>query len=379
MYELLTQDRQPGLDASANRVQGLFSYLGDSSNFTIDWTSGQTTVTNGDAIVNSIRKVVGTSDTGDPATSFLALIQDGFAVHHGAPDANDPGFRFIPWRSLFDVVSLQSMQREDWDWLGINDQSQVADLQTTIPNRFAYHPDYMLDTAHLQSISESAQFFIPRLQTNQLQPISGVPMRPVTIGAPLAPTRMPMVGNLTARQQQALGSTPTRPQTPTPGPAPSPPTSSPSLNQLANALVTFCQTMAQCFANAHYSVQWEGIFPVGLRICLDSACAQKLLTGLESLMGASGGNIPALITTLLSKGLVSLGSIGWAGWLDSQSCISPLTGTCGSKIRSNLAACASSTYFRGSCPSLADSSTAGRREFRVDYLLILGREFPPIP
>jgi hypothetical protein len=315
MYELLTQDRQPGLDASANRIRSLLSYLGDGSNFTIDWTTGRTTVSNGDAIVNSIRKVIGTSDSSDPATDFLALIQDGFAVHQGSPDANDPNFRFIPWRSLFDVVSLQSMQPEDWNWLGINDRSQVADLQTTIPNRFAYHPDYMLDAAHLQSVSESAQFFIPRLQTIPRQPIRPLPIRPITIGAPLTPISIPTIIIPTDTQQQALGVAPTQPRTPTAGPPPPSPTSAPNLAQFATALLAFCEAMAPCFGSARWSIQWEAGLPIGVRICLGSTCAQKLLSSLESLAKLAAGEIPALIALVTAGGLAALGEIGFGGWV----------------------------------------------------------------
>jgi hypothetical protein len=56
------------------------------------------------------------------------------------------------------------MTQQDWDWLGINAAMQTTQLSAAIGGRFSYHPEYVLDQAHAQSLTASAQFYLSALQ-----------------------------------------------------------------------------------------------------------------------------------------------------------------------------------------------------------------------
>src|ERR1700687_6047322 len=98
MYESLVKDlKTGGPDAAAKQIVDLIGRIGIANNGSIDWKTGQSTITDSAAMMKDIRSIIGDGGAGDPADSFLALLNDGFAVPKGAPAQDDPTFRFIPW------------------------------------------------------------------------------------------------------------------------------------------------------------------------------------------------------------------------------------------------------------------------------------------
>jgi hypothetical protein len=305
MYELLAQDLNTGQAAATKRMVALIGLIGDRKNGSTDWSTGKTTITDAAAMVKDIKSVTGDGGTDDPATKFLALLNDGFAVPNGAPAPTDPTFRFIPWKSLYDPVSLQSMTQQDWNWLGITATTDPKGVQTAISSRFTYSPNYVLDDAHAQSLSASAQHFLPALQNTSgvstlriLLPVTAVPVLHPTIvstGADVtATTTTPDTGTSTA----ALGAAPSPPPNP--------------INADVQALIT---DMVYCFKNATVSVDTVWFVPTAIRICLDAACAQKLINDLQKVMSSSGGNVFAIIGAIASTGFAALGSLGALQWV----------------------------------------------------------------
>lgn len=290
----------------------LIGRIGDAKNGSIDWKTGRSTITNGDAMMKDIRSVIGDGGANDPATNFLALLNDGFAVPNGAPAQDDPTFRFIPWRSLYDAVTLQSMTQQDWDWLGISTATDPKQLPTVISSKFTYHPDYVLDDAHAQSLSASAQYYLPALQ--KTSGVSTVPLifRPVT-AVDLNPILHPIVGRVPIGISTTATSTTTAPLNtapPTPTPAGS---SSNPINTEVLALIT---DLVACFKTAKVSVDMAlGFIPTAIRICLDATCAQKLIADFQKVVTATGGNVVTIIGAIASQGFSALGSLGALQWV----------------------------------------------------------------
>lgn len=317
MYELLTQDLKTGPDAAAKRMVDLVSRINDAKNGATDWKTGKVTITNGDAMVKDIRSVIGDGGAGDPASSFLALLSDGFAVPNGAPAVDDPNFRFIPWRSLYDPVSLQSMTQQDWAWLGIAADTDPKQLPTVMNQKFAYHPNYVVDAVHAQSLVASAQLYLPALQKTSgvstvplileqrpvLKPIMDLNpiLRPIVSTVPLGSSTTPTTSTPsdTGTSTQALGA--------------APPANPP--NPINAEVLTFITDLVGCFKNATVSLDKVFFVPTAIRICLDGNCAQKLLADLQKVMTASGANVITIVGAIAAQGFAALASLGALQWV----------------------------------------------------------------
>jgi hypothetical protein len=317
MYELLAQDLKTGQAAATKRMVDLIDLIGDAKNGSIDWKTGKSTITNGDAMVKNIRGVIGDGGAGDPASNLLALLNDGFAVPNGAPAQGDPTFRFIPWRSLYDPIFLQSMTQQDWDWLGIAADTGPKQVPQLLTSKFAYYPNYVLDDAHAQSLSASAQTFLPALKKT-----SGVSTAPLTLLPVTAVTVSPL--------HPIVGVVPTGTATTTPIPTTTPSTkgdtgtstlalgaapSAPAPNPINADVLTLITDMVSCFKNAKVSLDQPIFVPDGIRICLDATCAQKLLADLQKVMVAAGGNVFTIVGAIASEGFAALGSLGALQWV----------------------------------------------------------------
>jgi hypothetical protein len=306
MYEKLAQDlKTGGPDAAAKRIVDLIGRIGIANNGSIDWKTGQSTITNGDAMVKDIRSIIGDGGAGDPATSFLALLNDGFAVPKGAPAQNDPAFRFIPWRSLYDPISLQSLTKQDWDWLGLDATTDPKQLTAAITSKFTYQPNYVLDAAHAQSLSASAQQYLPALQKTPGLSMVPLILRPV-MAVDLKPVLHPIVG-----RGVHLGD-PGTPGTSTAALGAAPPATPNPINADVLALIT---DLVGCFNKATFSWDMAWFIPIGVKICLDGTCAQKLLADLQKVMTASGGNVFTIIGAIAAQGFAALGSLGALQWV----------------------------------------------------------------
>jgi hypothetical protein len=295
-------DLKPVLASATKRTQSHIDAIIDT--FEIDWSTGRSNVTNTEAFVSTFQKQNKNQIVAQElARSLLATLLDGFAVGQNEIAPDEPAFRPIPWRSLFHEASLSSMTLKDWEWLGIHGKSTPSQISESV-SRFKHYPEYMLNPAHLDALAGSAAFYLPLLHT----PIEW-PARPsdFTGGRPWFRDTVP-VERIGVRRQ-ALGGEPQKPE--------SPPPAGPDYAQIARDFLNFVKEIADCLASAQWSVQWAAFYPLGVRICLDPACAQKVANALKALLGTSAGNVAATIATLAAKGLLSwaalLSALGWVG------------------------------------------------------------------
>jgi len=319
MYEVLAQDLKTGTDAATKRMSDLFNQIGNLGNGSIDWKTGRTTINNGGDILKGIRTVIGDGGANDPAANFLALLQDGFVVPTGAPSQDDPSFRFIPWRSLYDPLALQSMTQQDWDWLGINAATQTTQLSAAIGGRFSYHPEYVLDQAHAQSLTASAQFYLSALQkTSGVSTLPTVlPMARIAESPIFKPTEVEPIGlqglKIGIEKPQPTGTVTQAESSPPPPAAPQPASSN---NALSAEVLTLIEDMVNCFKGAGYSVAYAWFVPVGIKICLGHDCAQTLISDFQKVISATGGSAIAIIGSIIAEGwaaLSTLTAIQWVG------------------------------------------------------------------
>lgn len=308
MYEQFFEELRPVVIASATRTQSLVDAV--TATFDIDWNTGQVVGADVAAVARAMRSVAnGPLHADDLARSFVATISDGFAVGRNDIGPQDPRFRPIPWRSLFHEPSLSAMTVNDWDWLGIQQDSGAEAIATSL-RRFRTVPAYMQERAYLDSIASSAAFYLPLLRTAVAMPRpSGFAPRRDLLRPDLGPGVIRESGTGVLRQE--LGGE-EAPKPPAPAPAPGP-----DYAQIAATVLGFIKQIGECFARAQWSIQWAAFYPLGVRICLDAACTQKVADAFKGLLGTSAGSLISAIGVLVAKGLLTWGALlsaaGWVG------------------------------------------------------------------
>jgi hypothetical protein len=301
MNEKFITELKPVVVAATNRTQSLIDAL--IGNFEIDWATGKSRIGSSTQIVTAFQRILEDDNVDDLAVSFLATLSDGFAVGRDPMSPEDSRFCPIPWRSLFHEPSLASMTVKDWDWLGIRRDSSASEIAASV-RRFPNHPDYVLEQAHLDSLAGSAGFYIGLLNEH-----TELPPRPSGFALRRVWKDTVPGGDIGVLRQGLGGDEP-------PKGAPAPPPG-PDYAQIANAFLSFIKEIGECLATAQWSIQWALFYPLGVRICLGAACAQKVANALKALLGTSSGSIVATIGALFAKGLLTWGqllsSLGWVG------------------------------------------------------------------
>src|SRR5690349_15998369 len=127
MDEVFLDDLKPVVDAANRRTRQLLEEIAPLVE--IDWTTGRVDIRDRGAIARGIREFSRDPNTDYLAASFIATLADGFAVRPEGPGPDDPAFRPIPWRSLSQVRFVEAMSSQDWEWLGIRDDSSVEEVR----------------------------------------------------------------------------------------------------------------------------------------------------------------------------------------------------------------------------------------------------------
>ncbi|MCB9000339.1 MAG: hypothetical protein H6540_09810 [Bacteroidales bacterium] len=285
MDTLLVETLTPALTVSLERSKKLLDAV--TSQFTIDWSTGRASIQSNDAIVKAFIDIKGPGAEQD-AQNFLALLNDGFAIPKTGVNIEDPSFFTIPWRALSHAPTFDTLTIENWKWLGIEPWSDTQEIRRKLAEKFVAAPDYMFEASHLSTLRESAASIEYVDNLNQFLPVFRAnPRLPADDG----------------------GS----------GGVPNPP--SIDWLGLAKAVIKFFEDAGPCLLHGQWSLEYatfrgRPIYAIGVRICLDRACADKVENALWSLLGVAGGDIATVITTLISKGLLTLANmLSWGTWV----------------------------------------------------------------
>lgn len=258
-----------------------------------------------------MREQAGSPESDEVALNFLEMLDDGFAVKPLGPGPEDPGFRPIPWRSLSHVQSVEAMTLPDWEWLGIREGASSREAREAL-SVFRNCPEYVLADEHLSMLQSSANSSIPLLRVRpdvQRRPSAFTPpLRGLGRGIPLGPSDFARLRPDDGGGGGGDGGEKKKPPPPLPGP---------DYAKLADQILTFIKAIGECLANGTWSIQWAWVYPLGVRVCLDAVCAEKVLNALKALGATSVVNIISLIGTLVAKGLLTWSAIfsalGWVG------------------------------------------------------------------
>jgi hypothetical protein len=307
MDEIFLRDIAPVIEAANQRTQQLIEAI--VPQIQIDWTTGRVQVADRSAVARSIRELTASPGADEIANSFLATLDDGFAVRPSGPGPNDPAFRPIPWRSLSHVYSVEAMTVEDWEWLGIRENSTIEQAREALAE-FEIRPDYMLSDEHISMLRDAAESSLPILRaTPQFPP------RPADF-TPFLRVAVDTV-SLGLRQTNGGGDGGNGNGKKPPPPPPPPPPPGPDYAKLATEILNFIKEIADCLAHAQWSIQWAWIYPLGVRVCLDPTCTDRVVNALKGLLGTSAGDLIQLIGSLVLKGALTwanlLSGLGWLG------------------------------------------------------------------
>jgi hypothetical protein len=203
---------------------------------------------------------------------------------------------------LSHVHSVEAMTTEDWEWLGIREDFTVEQVREALQS-FENRPDYVSSDEHISMLREAAEFSLSILRAT-----------------PEFPPRPP---GFTPFLRFAEDIVPLGIKPPNGGdgngkpPPPPPPPPGPDYAKLATTIWNFVKEISECLANAQWSIQFAWFYPLGIRICLDPACTDKVVNALKGLLGTSAAGLMSLIGTLIAKGLLTwanlVGGLGWVG------------------------------------------------------------------
>lgn len=280
MNRLALEALSPVLNESTQRSRELIDRVAQQVN--IDWATGQVNIVNEMAILNAFRDIKG-PDSEELAQSFMALLLDGYAVLDAGAAGVD---RFgIPWRALFHGPTLDAMTIEGWDLFGINPWSNTNSIRQTLIQKFPQVPDYVLEDDSLDDLVEWAARRTWLDRVNQV-----MMMGPGGGGRDPKPD----------------------PSDPPPSRGANPPKIDPAT---VKRVAELAKAAAECLMNGEWSVEMAlAVFPIGPKVCLDRACADKLENALWADAGAA---ISAILTSIVSGAagvpavLAAVG--GWAG------------------------------------------------------------------
>lgn len=286
MDTFLIQTLAPVLAASTERSKKLLDAV--TSQFTVDWATGRVTIRSDEAIVKAFVEIKG-PDAEQDAQYFLALLNDGFAIPKTTVDVANPSFFTIPWRALSHVTTLDALTIENWRWLGIEPWSDTQEIRKKVAEKFVAAPDYMFEASRLSTLRETSASI--GYVDHQSQP------------------------RLIFKNQPGDDS-------PTGGP-PNPSSNPPSVDWfgLAKAVVQFFQDAGPCLLHGQWSLEYatfrgRPIYAIGVRICLDRPCADKVENALWSLLGVAKGDIATVVSSLLAKNLLTLANLlSWGTWV----------------------------------------------------------------
>jgi hypothetical protein len=264
------------LAASAKRDQALLRKL--FKTFKVDWATGEVEVKR-----DAIRAAFPDDKTGaNLARSFEYLVSDGFIVKRDAATLEGNVFP-APWRALADLPSVMTLDSTDWAYLGIRPKADPERVANTLNNSFVRVPDFMKDSTRLGGLIE----------------IAGLPPRGGGI-------QLPGIG---AGGWPGIGNPPTTLPT-------KPTTTPPAVNAKDVAdIATLAAAAFQCLKDSPWSMDrnFFGI-PLGPRVCLDKACADRLQ---EVLLGTAASKLQAIVLELVKSGIswASLfqGAGSWVG------------------------------------------------------------------
>src|SRR6188768_566359 len=88
----------------------------------IDWGTGEADVPDFGTFDEIVREQMPEANP-DGVTRLHALLWDGFAVPPNAPTTEDASFRIVPWRAVTAEDHVLTLSQEDWDWLGVRENS----------------------------------------------------------------------------------------------------------------------------------------------------------------------------------------------------------------------------------------------------------------
>jgi hypothetical protein len=302
----------------------------------VDWTTGETDVPDIDTFEQVVREQMPEANA-DGIVRLHALLWDGFAVPPGSPSPEDPSFRIVPWRVIASEDYGPTLRQEDWDWLGVRGDAGPEDVGAAL-RRFPSLPKYLNDPRYFEPISGAAALHararadweVLRDQSDTIAALSaagGAELRGQRSRPDLAVSRFLPLGfgfqsparpADTGTTTQALGSAP-------PQPAPGP-----DYAKLATLVAGFVQQIGVCFEQATWSVWWSNgpwsfpnnlwTAPIGVRICLNKACGDKLKDQLGALASGVGGLGLAAIIAQVAAGAgfaqilsAAFGVLGWVG------------------------------------------------------------------
>lgn len=274
MNRLSVRAIAPVLNEAALRSGELIDMVVRQTN--IDPATGRVTILNVTAITDAFRTILGPgSET--YAESFLALLQDGYAVTAGAGDTFD-----LPWRALSHAPSLAAMTTEGWNQLGIRPWSRIDSSRLALRRQFPLIPDYVLEDERLGDLIEWAarRDWLDRANPVMIMGAGGGGREP----------------------------NPDPTDTPPPDGNVSPPSVSPGV---IKRVVELASKAADCLVNGQWSIERVGWFPVGPKVCLDADCTEKVE---QALWADAGATILAILTAgSFTAPAVLAAAGGWAG------------------------------------------------------------------
>jgi len=301
----------------------------------VDWTTGETDVPDIDTFEQIVLEQIPRANP-DGMTRLHALLWDGFAVPPGAPGTEDRGFRVVPWRAITAEDYVLTLRREDWEWLGVDENSAPEDVGGAF-RKFPNLPQYLSDEQYWGPIRDAAAAHAQRRNDwialrDQALPAeaAGGPS-----GARLLGRRSRPDMDYSRIERPAGGFQFIRPPDDTTsirqgvGSPPPQPASGPDYAKVAALFGDFVKQVGVCFEQASWSIWWSNgpwswsnpwTVALGVRICFNKACADKLRDQLGTLAAGVGGiGLAALITQFASgAGFAQLasaafGALGWVG------------------------------------------------------------------
>lgn len=302
MDEFLRDSLSPVVEQSATRSRELLRSI--ANQLTVEWATGIVNIADRGAVANALRDFRG-PDSDLLAGRYLALLQDGFAVRRGFTNPEDPAFFTIPWRALFHAPTVESLTPANWQWLGIQPGVPIAQIRANLVDQFVRAPDYILDPAALAELQNLAR---------PAPPPPAAP--PAATAAQLRNAELALVSGVLPP-----GDPGTKPRDPTA-----------DLLDIALALLAYIQTIADCLIRSQKSLEWHYIivfgvrvpvYPIGVRFCMDAACAEAMESALWKIAGMGAGQLWKMVPALIAAGVISwasiaaafaaLGPFGWVG------------------------------------------------------------------
>lgn len=258
-----------------------------ADNVDIDWNTGIGTVRDRVAIEKAF-ETAGLVEPAYLADSFSALISDGFAIPkavRGRPGQRPETDFPIPWRALSHVGTLTAMTKANWEAIGVSPRSSADVVSAKIRESFDSVPSYLLEKERIQSLIAWANR-----------------------SARLKPMGMPGPGG-------GGGPDDTLP----PNPKKKPPIIDP---KVLEDIAKFVKEAGECFLHGQWSIDLLEVgrqgtifhfrVPIGVRVCLDRPCADKLEA---LLLGQGSAQIGTIITTAIATGAASSVLASAGGWI----------------------------------------------------------------